>query len=157
MVKKWLYCFILCVCVCSVTKSCLTLCDPMDHGTPGLLVPHHLLEFAQVYVHWISNAIKHLILCLPSSPSAFNLSQHQGLFQWVSSSNQVAKVLELQLQLPALPINIQANKYSGLISLWIDWFDLLAVQGTLKSIREHYSLKASILLHSAFFMVQLLH
>ena len=81
--------------------------------------------------------------------SAFNLSQNQGLFQSVSSSHQVPKVLELQLQYQSF------NEYSGMISFKIDWFDLLAVQGTLKSLLQHLSLKASILQCSAFFMVQL--
>ena len=79
------------------------------------------------------------------SPPAFNLSQHRGFFQWVSSSHQVAKVLELQFQ------------YSGTISFRTDWLDLLAVQGTLKSLLQHHSSKASILRRSAFFMVQLSH
>ena len=77
------------------------------------------------------------------SPSAFNLSQSQGLFQWVSFLHQVAKVLELQL----------SNEYSGLISFRIEWFDLLAVQGTLKNLLQHHSSKASIFWCSAFFMV----
>ena len=81
----------------SVTQSCPTLCDPMNCSTPGFPVLCYLLEFAQTYVHWVSDAIQpsHPL----SSPSpAFNLSQHQRLFQWVSSSHQVANVLELQLQ-----------------------------------------------------------
>ena len=91
----------------------------------------------------------HIILSSPSPP-AFNLSQHQGLFKWVSSSNQVAKVLELQHQ--------SFHEYSGLISFRIDWLDLLeSLQGTLKSLIQHHSSKASILWHSAFFMVWLLH
>ena len=81
---------------CSVTNLCLTLCDPMDGSMSGLPIPHHLPEFAQVYVHWIGDAIQ------PSHPlslsSALNLSQHQSLFQWVSSSHQVANGLEFQLQ-----------------------------------------------------------
>ena len=72
-------------------------------------------------------SFNHIILCHPPSLPAFNLSQHQGLFQWVSSSHQVAKVLELQLQ-------HQSFQYSGLISFSIDWFDLLAVQWTFKSL-----------------------
>ena len=92
----------------------------------------------------------HLILrCLPSP--AFNLSQHQGLFQWVSSSYQVAKVLEFQLQ------HSPSNEHSGLISFRMDWLDLLAVQGTLKRLLQHHSSKASILQCSVFFMGQLSH
>ena len=80
-----------------VTQSCLTLCDPMDCSTPGLPVRHQLLEPTQTHVHRVSDAIQpsHPL----SSPSpAFSLSQHQCNFQWVSSSHQVAKVLEFQLQ-----------------------------------------------------------
>ena len=88
---------------------------------------------------------------LPSSPLALNLSQHQDLFQWVSFLHQVAKVLELQLSVSP------SNEYSGLISFRMDWLDLLAVQGTLKNLFQYHSLKASILWHSAFFIVQLSH
>ena len=83
---------------CSVTKSCLTLCDPMDCGTPGLPVPHYLPEFVQVLVNWVIDAIQPSHPLPSSSPSAFNLSQHQCLFQWVVSSHPVAKILEFQLQ-----------------------------------------------------------
>ena len=82
----------------SVTRSCLTLCNPMDCSTPGLSVHHQLLELTQTYVHWVSDAIQPSHpLSSPSSPS-FNLSQHQGLFKGVSFLHQVAKVLEFQLQ-----------------------------------------------------------
>ena len=86
------------ICYCSVVNSCLTLCDPMDCSMPGFPVPHHLPEFAQVHVRWIGDAIQSSYPLSPSSPSAFNLSQKQGLFQWVGSLYQVAKELELQLQ-----------------------------------------------------------
>ena len=82
---------------CSVAQSCLILCDPVDCSTPGLLVLHSLPEFAQVHVHWISDAFQPSHPLSPSSPFAFNLSQHQGLLWWVSYSCQVAKVLEFQL------------------------------------------------------------
>ena len=85
------------------------------------------------------------------SPPAPNPSQHQGLSQWVSSSHQVAKVLELQFSISP------SNEYSGLISFRTDRFDLLAVQGTLKSLLQHHSSKSSILQHSALFMVQFPH
>ena len=88
---------------------------------------------------------------VPPSPPALSLSQHQGLFQWVSSSHQVAKGLELQLQ------HLSFQEYSGLISFRIYCFDLLTVQGTLKSLLQCHSSKTSILWHSAFFMVQLSH
>ena len=82
----------------SVTQSCPTLCESMDCSTPSLPVHHQLPEFTQTHVHWVSGAIQPSHpLSSPSTP-AFNLSQHQGLFQWVSSSHQVAKVLEFQLQ-----------------------------------------------------------
>ena len=83
---------------CSLTQSCLTLCDPMDCNTSGFPVLHHLLEFAQTLVHWVGDALQPSHPLLSPSPPAFILSQHQGLFQWVSSSHQVAKVLELQHQ-----------------------------------------------------------
>ena len=82
----------------SVTQSCLTLWDPMDCSTPGLPVHHQLSKPAQTHVHWISDAIQPSYPLLSPSPRAFNLSQHQGLYQWISSSHQVAKVLEFQLQ-----------------------------------------------------------
>ena len=82
----------------SVSQSCPTLCAPMDCSTPGLPVHHQLPEFTQTHIHWVSDAIQPAHPLLPPSPPAFNLSQHQGLFQLVSSLHQVAKVLELQLQ-----------------------------------------------------------
>ena len=81
----------------SVTQSCLILCDPMTRSTPGLPVHHQLPEFTQTHVHHIGDATQSSHPLLSPSPPAFNLSQHQGLFQWVTS-HQVAKVLELQLQ-----------------------------------------------------------
>ena len=81
----------------SVAQSCLTLCDPMDHSTPGLPVHHQLPGFTQTHLHWVGDAIQPFHP-LSSPSSAFNLSQHQGLFKWVSSSHQVAKVLAFQLQ-----------------------------------------------------------
>ena len=135
-------------CCCLVAQFCLTLCDLMDCSTPGLSVPHHLPKFAQVHVHCIGDAIQSSHPLTPSSPFALNLPQHQGLFQWVGCSHQMTKILELQLQ-------HQSFHYLGLISLKTDWSDLPAVQGTFRSL-QHHSSKASILWHSAFFMVQLL-
>ena len=83
---------------CSITQSCPTLCDPMDCSMPGSPVLHYLLEFAQTHVHGVSDAIQPSHPLPSPSPSAFNLSQHQGLFKWVRSLHQVAKVLEFQLQ-----------------------------------------------------------
>ena len=82
----------------SAAQSCPTLCDPMNRSTPGLPVHHHLPEFTQTCVHWVSDAIQPSHPLSSPSPPALNLSQDQGLFQWVNSSHQVAKVLEFQLQ-----------------------------------------------------------
>ena len=85
----------------SVTQSCLTLCDPMNHSTPGLPVHHQLLESTQTHAHWVGDAIRPSYPLSSPSPPALSLFQHQGLFKWVSSSHQVAKVLEFQLQHPS--------------------------------------------------------
>ena len=82
----------------SAAPSCLTLCDPMNRSMPGLPVHHQLPEFTQTHVHWVDDAIQPFHLLLSHSPPALSLSQHQGFFKWVSSSHQVAKVLEFQLQ-----------------------------------------------------------
>ena len=82
----------------SVTQSCPTLWDPMNHSTPGLPVHHQLPEFTQTHVHWVSDAIQPSHPLSSPSPLAPNPSQHQGLFQWLNSSHQVAKVLEFELQ-----------------------------------------------------------
>ena len=83
---------------CLVAKSCLTLFDAMDCSMPGFPVTHYLPKFAQTHVHWVGDAIQSSHPLSSPSPPALNLSQDQGLFQWVSSSHQLAKVLELQLQ-----------------------------------------------------------
>ena len=132
----------------SVAQSCLTICDPMDYSTPGLPAHQKFLELAQTHVHQVSDAIQPFHPLLSPSLLDFNLSQHQGLFQWVISSHQVAKVLQFQLQ-------HQSFQWIFRISFRIDWLDLLAVQGTLKSLLQHHSSKASIFWCSAFFMVQL--
>ena len=85
-------------CCYSVIQLCSTLCDPMVCSRPGFSVLHYLLGFAQTHVHWVSDAIQPSHSLPPSSSPTFCLSQHQGLFQWVTPSHQVAKVLELQLQ-----------------------------------------------------------
>ena len=82
----------------SVAQSCPTLCDPMNRSTPSLPVHHQLPESTQTHVHWVGDAIQPSHPLSSPSPPALNLSQHQSLFQWVSSSHQVAKVLEFQLQ-----------------------------------------------------------
>ena len=116
----------------SVTQSCLTLCDPMDCSTPGHPVHHQLPEFTKTHVHWIGGAIQSSHLLSSPSPSTFNLSQHQGLFQWISSSHQVAKVMVFSFSIcPEYSLEelIHWKDFQ-----WIDWMDLLAVQGTLKSL-----------------------
>ena len=123
----------------------------MNCSTPGLPVHHQLPEFTQTHVHWVSDAIQPSHPLSSPSPPAPNPSKHQGLFKWVSSLHQVAKGLEFQLQ------HHPYNEHPGLISFRMDWLDLLAVQGTLKSLLQHHSSKASILWHSAFFTVQLSH
>ena len=140
----------------SVAQSCPTLCDPMNCSTPGLPVHHHLPEFTQTHVHQVRDAIQ------PSHPQsspspAPNPSQHQSRFQWVNSSHEVAKVLELQLQHHSFQRRADPSKAPGLISFRMDWLDLLVVQGTLKSLLQHHSSNASILQGSAFFTVQLSH
>ena len=130
--------------------SSVTLCDPMNRSMPGLSVHHQLPESTQTHVYRVGDAIQPSHPLLSPSP-AFNLSQIQGLFKWVSSTHQVVKLLEYQLQHQSF------HEYSGLISFRMDWLDLLAVQGTLKSLLQHHSSKASILQPSAFCIVQLSH
>ena len=129
-------------CYCSFAQSCLTLCHPMDCSMPGFPVLHHLSELAQTHVHWVGDAIQPSCPLSSPSPSTFNLSQHQVLFQWVGSSIRWPKYWSFSLSISP------SNEYSGLIPFRIDWFDLLAVQGTLK---------ASVLQCLAFFIVQLSH
>ena len=128
------------------------LCDPINCSTPGFSVLHYLPEFAQIHVYWVSDAIQSSHPLSPPSPSALSVSQHQSLFQWVGSSHQVAKVLELQLQHPVLLMNIQ------------DWFPLgltglLSLQSKelSKESSQYHNLKVSIIQHSAFFIVWLSH
>ena len=115
----------------------------------GLPVHHQLPGLVQTHVHQVSEAIQPSHPLMSPSPLAFSLAQDQGLFHWVSSLHQAAKVWSFSIS--------PSNEYSGLIPFRIDWFDLLAVQGTLKSLLQHHSSKASILQCSAFFMVQLSH
>ena len=122
---------------------------PMDCSMPAFPILHHFPELAQTHVHLVSDAIQPSHPLSSLSPPAFNVSQHQGLFQWVSSSRQVAKIFSFSIN--------PFNEYSGLISFRNDCFDLLAVQGTLKTLLQHHSSKASILQLSAFFIVQLSH
>ena len=123
----------------------------MNHSTPGLSVYHQLPEITQTHVHRVGDATQSSHPLLSPSPPAPNPSQHQSLFQWVSSSHEVAKYWSFSFSISP------SNKYTGLISFRMDWLDLLAVQGTLKSLLQHHSSKASILRCSAFFIVQLSH
>ena len=103
----------------SVTQLSPTLCNPMDCSTPGLPVHHQLPEFTQTHVHWVGDAIQPSHPLSSPSPPAFNLSQHQGLFKWVSS---LPKYWSFSFSISP------SNEYSGLISFRIHWFDLHAVQ-----------------------------
>ena len=123
----------------------------MDCSTAVFSVLHYLPEFAQTHVHWVSDANQPSHPLLFPSPPALNLSQHQGLFQWVSICIKWPKFWRFSCSISP------SNEYSGLISFRIDWFDLLVVQGTLKSLLQPHSSNASILQCSAFFMVQLSH
>jgi len=96
--SKWIQNLVTGIQFSSVTQSCSTLCNPMDCSTSGLPVHHQLPELAQTHVHWVGDAIQPSHPLSSPSPPTFNLSQHQGLFKWVSSSHQVAKLLKFQLQ-----------------------------------------------------------
>ena len=124
---------------CSVTQLCLTLCDPMDCSTPGFPVLHYLSEFAQTHVHWVSDAIQPSHPLLPPYTPALTLSQHQSLFQWTGSSNQVAKVVELQLQ------HQSVQWISGLISFRIAWSKGLSRVFSSSTIQNISSLALSLL------------
>ena len=126
----------------SITQLCLTLCDPMDCGTPDFPVHYQLLELAQTQVHQVEDAIQPSYPLSSPSPPAFNLSQHQCLFQWVSSSHQVTKYCSFTFSIS------HSIEYSGLISFKMDWLDPFAVQGTLKSLLQYHSSKVSTLQHS---------
>ena len=132
---------------CSVVSSSLR-----PHGLQHARPPchHQLPQLTQTHVRWIGDAIQPSHPLSSPSPPAFNLSQHQGLFQEVSSSHQVPKYGSFSFSISP------SNEYLGLISFRMDWLDL-AAQGTLKSLRQHHNSKALILPQSAFFIVQLLH
>ena len=130
----------------SITKLCLTVCNIMNCSRPGFPVLHYLPEFVQTQVHWVSDAIQPSHPLSRPSSLALSLSQHQGLFHWVGTSHQVAKVLELQLQHQSFQ--------------WIfrdDWFPLglpdFTLQGALKSLLQLHNSKVPILWCSAFSMV----
>ena len=135
---------------CSITESCPILCNPMNCSTPGFAVLHHLLEFAQMRVHWSVVPSNHLILrcpllLLPSIfPSTRDFSKSALHILWPEYWSFIFSISP-------------SNEYSRLISFRIDWFNLLVVQGTLKSLLQHHISKASVLWCSAFLIVQLLH
>ena len=135
----------------SVAQSCLTLCDPMNCSTPGLPVHHQLLEFTQTHVHRVSDAIQpsHPLsapLLLPPIPPSIRVFSNESnlCMRW-------PKYWSFSFSI------ILSKEHPGLISFRMDWLDLLAVQGTLKSLLQHHSSKASILQRSGFFTVQLSH
>ena len=146
----------MCVCVsiyscCLVAQLHLTICDPMNCSMPGFHVLHYLPEFAQTHVHWVSDAIQSSHSLLPPSPHALDLSQYQGLFQWLSSSYQVAKGLELQLQHKSLQWIFRTD-------FPLDW--LVGSPCSLRDSQESPpapQFEGIILQHSAFFMFQLSH
>ena len=128
---------------CSVTKSCPALCNCMDCSTSGFPALHHLLEFAHIYAHWISDA--HLTISSSVAPFTSSLFPSIRLF-----SNESALHIKWS---KCWSFSISpSSEYSRLISFKIDCFDLLAVQGTLKSLLQHHNLKTSILGCSVFFI-----
>ena len=135
----------------SVTQLCLTLCNLIERSTPGLPIHHQLLEFTLTHVHWVGDAIQPSILCRPFllPPSGF------------SSIRDFSNESVLHIRWPKYwSINFSispSNEHSGKISFRIDWLDLLSVQGTLMSLLQYHSSKASILQCSAFLIVQLSH
>ena len=135
----------------SVAKSCPTLCDPMDCSTPGLPVYHQLLELLKLMSIESVMPSNYLILCCPLLLLPSNLPRIR-----VFSSESVLLIRWPKYWSFSFSIS-PFNEYSGLISFRIDWLDLFAFQGTLKSFLQHNSSKASILRHSAFFIVQLSH
>ena len=133
----------------SVTQSCPTLWGPIDCSTPGFLVHQQFLELTQTHVHRVSDSIQPSHPLLSPSPPALNFSQQQGF------SNESVLFIRWP-EYWSFSFSISPSN-AGLISFRLDWLDLLAVQGTLKSLLGHYSSKASILGHLTFFMVQFSH
>ena len=133
-----------------VAQSCSTLCDPKDCSMPGFPVQHQLLELDQTQVHQVGDAIQPSHPLSSPSPPTFNLFHHQALLKM----NQFLNIRWPEYWSFSFSIS-PSNEYSGLISFRMDWLDLLAAQGTLKSLLQHHNSKASILRCSAFFRVQL--
>ena len=134
----------------SVAQSCPTLCNPMNHSTPGLPVHHQLLEFTQTHVHRVGDTIQHFILChsllLPPVPPSIRVFSNESTLRM-----RWPKYWSFSFSISA------SNEHPGLISFRMDWLDLLAVQGTLKRLLQHHSSKIAILWCSAFFTVQFSH
>ena len=151
--EKFLDVFYYSVQFSSVAQLCPTFWEHINCSMPGLPVLYQLVKSIQTHVHCVGDDIQ---LSHPSScpsPTSLNLFQHQGLFKWVGTSHQVAKVLEFCF---IISFSISpSNEHPGLISFRMDWLDFLAVQGTLKSLLQHHSSKASILWCSPFFRVQI--
>ena len=139
------------LCLLFSRSVCLTLCNPMGCSMPGFPVLYHLLELAQTHVHCVSDAIQPPHPLSSPSPPAFNLPSFR-----VFSDKSVLRIRWPEYWSFSFSIS-SSNEYSGLISFRMDWLDLLALQGTLKSLLQHHSSKASILQCSAFFRVQLSH
>ena len=132
-------------CYCSVTQLCPTLCDPMGCSTPGFPVPHHLPKYAQVHVHCMVMPSSHLILWRP-------LLLLPSIFPSIRDFSNESAVCIRWPQYWSFSFSISpSNEYLELISLKIDWFDLLVVQETRRSLLQHHSWKASILWRSALF------
>ena len=134
----------------SVAQSCPTLCDPMNHSTPGLPVQHQLPEFTQTHIHWVSDTIQpsHPLsspLLLPPVPPSIRVFSNESTLcmRWTKYWS--------------FSFSLSSKEIPGPISFRMDCLDLLAVQGTVKSLLQHHTSKASILRHSAFFTVQLSH
>ena len=141
--------YIACGSVSSVAQSFLTLCEPMNRSTPGLSVHHQLPESTQTQVHRVGDDIKPSHRLSSASPPTLNLSQHQSLFQWVSSSHRWPKYYSFSFNISPF------NEHQELISFRMDWFNLLAVHGTLKSllhttIQKHQFFSAQLSLWSNF-------
>ena len=136
----------------SVAQSCLTLCNPMDRSTPGLPVHHQLPESTQTHVHRVGDAIQPSHPLLSLSPPAPSLFPSIRIF-----SNESALCIRWPKYWNFSFNSSPSNEHPGLISFRMDWLDLHAVQGTLKSLLQHHTSKASILQDSAFFIVQLSH
>ena len=147
-------------CCCSVPKLCPTLCDPMDISTPRLPVLHYFLEFVQTHVHWFNDAIQASHPLSPPFPLGVNLSQYQGLFQWVGCLHQVAKYRTFSFSISS------SNEYSGrtdadniqwIFNILYDWLIWSCCPRASQESSPVPQIKSINLQRSAFFMVQLSH